>query len=216
MRRKIGNTCIILGTALVLGALALFLYNRQEAEEARRASDAHLAQLVGMLKPVEEGTAEGETVPAGEGILVDMLPQIPEELLTPEDLVMTETVIDGNAYIGYLSMPTVDLELPILSDWSYSLLRIAPCRYYGTLRGNDLVLMAHNYATHFGPISRLQEGDPVIFVDMDGGVTRYRVAAHDILDPTAVEEMTAGVFDLTLFTCTYGGKSRVTVYCNRE
>jgi sortase A len=42
------------------------------------------------------------------------------------------------------------------------------------------------------------------------------VAALDILESTAVETMTAGEFDLTLFTCTYDGKSRVTVYCNKE
>ena len=35
------------------------------------------------------------------------------------------------------------------------------------------------------------------------------------LRPTAVEEMTSGTFDLTLFTCTYGGRSRITVYCDR-
>jgi hypothetical protein len=35
------------------------------------------------------------------------------------------------------------------------------------------------------------------------------------LDPYAVEEMTSGEFDLPLFTCTYGGKSRVTVYCDK-
>jgi sortase A len=41
------------------------------------------------------------------------------------------------------------------------------------------------------------------------------LVAQDILDPYAVEEMTAGNYDLALFTCTYGGKSRVTVYCDR-
>lgn len=200
---------MFLGAALIFGALSLFLHNWQEAENARKASGAYLAQLVEML------SSAGETPQEWDSPLLDVLPQTPEEYLTPEDLAMTETVIDGNTYIGYLSLPTLDLELPIMSDWSYPLLQIAPCRYYGSLRGNDLVLMAHNYASHFGTISQLREGDPVIFVDMDGGVTRYQVVAQDILDPTAVEEMTAGVFDLTLFTCTYGGKSRVTVYCDR-
>ena len=41
------------------------------------------------------------------------------------------------------------------------------------------------------------------------------MVALEILQPTAVEEMTAGEFDLTLFTCTYGGKSRVTVRYDR-
>ena len=212
MRRKAGNFCIILGTALLLGALSLFLYNRQEAESARKASGEHLAQLVRVLSEASSGMT-------GEEAETDWLQQqvlCPEDLLTEEDLKMTETVIDGYAYIGYLSMPTVGLELPILSDWDYTKLNIAPCRYYGTLKGNDLVLMAHNYSFHFGSISRLQEGDEVVFVDMDGIVTRYTVAASDVLPPFSHSEITAGKYDLTLFTCTYGGQSRVTVYCNRE
>ena len=75
--------------------------------------------------------------------------------------------------------------------------------------------MAHNYATHFGKISQLSEGDQVIFTDMDGVMTIYQVVAQDILAPNDVQEIISGDFDLTLFTCTYGGKSRVTVYCDR-
>jgi sortase A len=129
---------------------------------------------------------------------------------------MTEVEIDGYAYIGYLSIPNLGLELPVMSSWSYSQLRRAPCRYSGSVRGEDLVLMAHNYKNHFGRISRLNLNDSVSFTDMDGITTQYKVAALDILESTAVETMTAGEFDLTLFTCTYGGKSRVTVYCNKE
>jgi sortase A len=128
---------------------------------------------------------------------------------------MTEVEIDGHTYIGYLSIPKLELELPIMADWSYPKLQISPCRYTGSVRGEDLVLMAHNYASHFGGLSKLSEGDSVIFTDMDGIITAYEVVAQDVLDPYAVEEMTSGDFDLTLFTCTYGGKSRVTVYCDR-
>ena len=54
-----------------------------------------------------------------------------------------------------------------------------------------------------------------IYTDVDGIVTHYQVVGQDILPPDSVEEMTAGAFELTLFTCTYGGKSRVTIYCNK-
>jgi sortase A len=84
----------------------------------------------------------------------------------------------------------------------------------GSVRGNDLVIMAHNYNSHFGRLSKLSEGDRVTFTDMDGILTTYEVIALDILNPYAVEEVTSGDFDLTLFTCTYGGKSRVTVFCD--
>ena len=126
---------------------------------------------------------------------------------------MTVVEIEGHGYIGYLSVP--ELELPVMTDWSDPKLKRAPCRYTGTVAGNDLVLMAHNYARHFDRLSELEVGAWVYFTDMGGNVTSYEVADRDIFAPTSVEEMTAGDFDLTLFTCTYGGKSRVTVYCNR-
>ena len=128
---------------------------------------------------------------------------------------MTEVTINGVSYIGYLSIPSLQLDLPIASTWSNQLLRKSPCRYFGTVRGEDLVLMAHNYAVHFGKISQLELGDRVVFTDMDGETTYYEVVGEDILVPTAVSEMTSGDFDLTLFTCTYGGEYRVTVYCDK-
>ena len=190
---------------LLLSSLGLFLSNRREAENAELQSSILLPQLVDMAQQPE--TQEETRLPE---------PEIPEELLTPEDVKMEEVEIDGHVYIGYLSMPTVELELPIMSDWSYEKLTIAPCRYYGTLRGKDLVLLAHNYDRHFGRLNDLKVGDSVYFTEMDGTVTAYKVVARDILDPYAVEEMTAGLYDLTLFTCTYGGQSRVTVYCDME
>jgi sortase A len=110
----------------------------------------------------------------------------------------------------------LELELPIMSSWSYGKLRLSPCRYTGSLRGEDMVLMAHNYKSHFGTISQLKLGDEVRFTDMDGKTTVYTVVGTDVLDPSAVEVMTAGEYDLTLFTCTYGGASRVTVYCDMQ
>ena len=76
--------------------------------------------------------------------------------------------------------------------------------------------MAHNYNNHFGRLSQLNIGDSLCFTSMDGVTTHYTVVAKDILAPTAVEEITEGAYDLTLFTCTYGGASRVTVYCDKE
>lgn len=204
MRNKIGMLCMILGTALLVGALSLFLMNQEESIQAGSAAVAAMPQLVEEIQIARE---QGETTPE--------MPNVPVELLTEEEKKMTEKTIDGYAYIGYLSIPVLELELPIMADWDYTRLRIAPCRYYGTLKGEDLVLMAHNYASHFGRLSELAEGDSVIFTDMDGAVTSYEVVGRDILDPYAVEEMTAGDYDLTLFTCTYGGSTRVTVYCDR-
>ena len=206
MRKIIGSIFIFLGTLLILSAVGLLLYNQAEAASAEQSSRELLPVLVEEIIKQQEEPQQLQNAEA------------PEEPTAPKPApvyTMQEIEINGHSYIGVLSIPTLELELPIMADWNYTKLRIAPCRYHGTVLGEDLVIMAHNYASHFGGLSKLSEGDSVIFTDMDGIVTAYEVVAQDVLAPNAVEEMTAGDFDLTLFTCTYGGKSRVTVYCDR-
>lgn len=211
MRNKFGTICMALGAALIFGALSLFIHNQREAAEAQEATDNLLPQLV---IEIERQREEQSTDSEVETQLNQPL-GTPVEFLDSNALEMTEVEIDGYAYIGYLSIPKMGLELPVMSDWDDTRLKLAPCRYTGSVRGEDLVIMAHNYVGHFGGLSVLSEGDGVIFTDMDGVVTSYKVVGLDVLAPTAVEEMTAGVYDLTLFTCTYGGENRVTVYCDR-
>lgn len=205
MKSKSGIVCIILGAALLLGALLLAQFNRREDAAAKQAAMEVMPQLVAQI---QERAAKDSTEPA------DVELQVPLELLTEEDKRMTEVEIDGHLYIGYISVPAVQIELPVMSNWSYPKLKIAPCRYTGSVRGEDMVLMAHNYNGHFKRISELEIGDDVFFTDMDGNEICYQVVGKDVLGSTAVEEMTAGDFDLTLFSCTYGGASRVTVYCD--
>ena len=207
MKSKVGIVCIVLGVLLLLGALLLALFNMRQDAAARKAAEAIMSQLV---QQIQKGPAAAD----GEGVF-DLDLQVPVDLLTDEEKKMSEVVIDGYAYIGYLSMPTLDLELPVMSTWSYPQMKLAPCRYNGSIRGEDLVIMAHNYSNHFGKISQLSVGDNLSFTDADGVTTVYTVVAQDIVESTAVEEVTDGTYDLTLFTCTYGGGSRVTVYCNK-
>lgn len=195
MRRKIGIICMILGAALVLGALSIFLYNQHEASEAEKSVSDILPQL-------QDEIGSDKTLPTDD-----------EEMNYSGDMPTIE--IDGYEYIGYLSIPSLGLELPVMADWSYPQLRIAPCRYSGSIWSDDMVLMAHNYARHFGQLSRLSIGEEVIFKDVNGITITYEVMAIDTLNPTEVEDMTSGEYDLTMFTCTYGGKSRVTVRCDR-
>ena len=225
MKSKSGIVCIVLGAVLLLGALLLSRLNLREDQLAGQASMDTLPQLVQQIqeRTGEESAESTDTQPqqpqesTGEDSTdpVDVPLQIPPELLTEEDKKMTEAEIDGNLYIGYLSIPAVGIELPVISTWSYPRLKIAPCRYAGSVLGEDLVIMAHNYAAHFKPISKLEIGDDVFFMDMDGNRIHYAVVGKDVLEATAVEEMTAGDFDLTLFSCTYDGSARITIYCDR-
>lgn len=205
MRNKIGTLLMGLGTVLVLAALSLFLWNEQEARAAERSAERILPRLVEQIEQesTDPALADGENAADAA------------DYPDPFDPSMTEVMIDGYAYIGYLSIPSLGLELPVMSEWDYTRLKIAPCRYSGSTKTDDLVIAGHNYARHFSPIKSLSEGEAVYFVDMDGVRSDYQVASVEVLAPTAVEEMTSGAYDLTLFTCTYGGRSRVAVRCQR-
>lgn len=192
MGRKAGTIFMILGAAFVFAALSLFLFNSWDDKQAGDSVDEVLSQVL-----EEIGAAANNN-----------------EVLNPYETEMTEVEIDGYYYIGYISIPSLELELPVMSDWSYPQLKISPCRYSGSTKTGDLVIAAHNYSRHFGRIKNMSVGDTVYFTDMKGIVSSYKVAEIDILEPTAVEEMTSGDYPLTMFTCTYGGKSRVTVRCD--
>lgn len=209
MKRTKGTILIQLGLLLIAAALFLTAYNLWEEQRAGRAA----RETVALLLP--EGADEPEAAPgAADKPGQTTEPERPDYLLAPEMEMPVETV-DGEAYIGVLRVPALGLELPVHSQWSYPRLKTAPCRYSGSAYLDDLVICAHNYATHFGGLKGLQPGDAVTFTDVDENVFYYQVAAVEAMAPTAIEEMTAGDWPLTLFTCTPGGRSRVAVRCDR-
>ena len=198
----------MIGLLLIAAALFLTIYNFMDDNRASRSAHGVMDQLREMRpeKESEEDDAASQSA-AGEV-------EVPDYVLNPK-MEMPVKVIDGQEYIAVLKIPAFDRELPVLSQWSYPNLRIAPCRYQGSAYTDDLVIAAHNYTSHFGNLKNLQEGDTVILTDMDDNVFTYKVALRETLMPTAVEEMSSGDWDLTLFTCTLGGSYRVTVRCER-
>jgi sortase A len=192
MRKWIGIICILLGIACILGAIGFFVYNRWEAKTAETVAQDLLRDVQTILDKPQPPLPEDRE-------------ELPGEMPTAE--------VDGYDCIGILSIPGLDLELPVLTDWSYAKLKKAPCRYYGTYYESDFVIAAHNYESHFGRLPDLQAGDAVIFTDVNGEVHCYEVVLLETLPPTATEEMITSGFDLSLYTCTPGGASRVTVRC---
>ncbi len=128
---------------------------------------------------------------------------------------MPLVVIDGNPYIGFLRLESLDAEFPVMAEWNEARLKEAPCRYYGSYLTDDLVLCGHNYRKTFGMLMSLQVGDKVTFTDVDGNVHYYEVGTKEVLEPTDIEGMINSPWDLSLYTCTYGGRQRVTVRCRR-
>ena len=204
MRKGFGVFCIILGICCLIASVGLLTYNRMEEENAQNASKNILQDVQESIldNRFEESTlAENERDQTAE-----ITVEIPQEMLTTE--------VNGYDCIGVLSIPVLELELPVLTDWNYAKLKIAPCHYFGSYYEKDFVIAAHNYQSHFGRLSALRPKDLILFTDISGTVYCYEVVLLETLPGSATEDMITSGFDLSLYTCTPGGASRVTVRCD--
>lgn len=192
MKRKIAITFMTLGILFIGFAMGLLIYNSYESKRAQESSDV-------LMESIRLSIAENE---------------LKNNIIDPFDEEMRIKEIDGYGYIGYLSIPALELDLPVMSEWDYGRLKISPCRYFGSTKTDNLVIAAHNYRFHFGYLGNLKPGDTVIFTDMDSEIRRYKVDSVELLMPTDVDKVKDSGDDLILYTCTYGGAKRITVRCS--
>ena len=187
MPKKSGVILISLGAVLILAALLLLLYNRSEDRRAGQEAES-------LLEDVRSSMAANAD---------------PD----PQEEPVEEITYD---YAGVIAIPDLSLELPVIDQWNYARLKVAPCRQSGAAADGDLVIAAHNYKSHFGYLDRLEPGASVIFTDMEGTVYRYAVEEIRQLEPEDVEDVSSvfsSEYPLVLYTCTPGGKARVAVFC---
>lgn len=124
---------------------------------------------------------------------------------------MGTVTVNGYEYIGYITIPAINLELPVMAKWDYKRLKIAPCVHMGSYKSQDLVIAGHNFERHFGHIYKLGHGDLLILTTAEGTVRTYLCTQVLQLEPYEINKLKSGDWDLTLYTCTYGGRHRIVV-----
>lgn len=198
MSRKVrGVTLIVAGLIMVFGAVGVFaMYDRQDELAGRNAQI-----LLSEMARVQTRIPAPLPVPEPER----------EEEAPAEMPVATYA---GYDIAGVIRIPGVGVELPVLSQWNYDLLEIAPCRYSGSVEGRDLIILGHNYKSHFAPLKRVEPGSVAELEGVDGHKYLYTVEAVEKLHKTEVEKLPSPEHDLTIFTCTTGGQSRLVLRCS--
>lgn len=184
--RKLSIILISIGVAFILTSICMLCYNIYCDENAKSKSNEVRNKLEKIIINSEIETKEVSTIK-----------------------------IDDNNYIGVIHIESLDLKLPIMNDWDYKKMQIAPCRYYGAIETNDLVICAHSYKSMFANLKKLSQKDKVIITDVNNNEYVYEVELIEILKPEEVSAMIDSEFDLTLFTCTSDSSNRVTVRLNR-
>ena len=180
------------GIVFIVSAISLLIYNNYENSNAQKSS----AAIVDTIRRTVDENKELD---------------LPTD---PFDDNMKIQEIDGYGYIGYISLPALNLDLPVMSEVDTARLKISPCRYYGSTKTNNLVIAAHNYRYHFGYLGKMQIGDVVIFTDVESNIYNYVVDSIEELMPTDVDKVKDSGSDLILYTCTYTGTKRITVRCS--
>lgn len=193
------------GLVFLLLAVVLVGYNEYDAARAGGMAQEAVTQLD---KKIADEAAAFRDLPQSDMMVADY------QLDRTREMPIVE--IDGRYYVGTIAFPSLDLELPVLEEWSYDNLKIAPCRYHGTAYLDGFSIAAHNYTQHFGRLKNLQPGDSVVFTDTDGNEFKYLVSMTETLRPDEAESVVYTDWPLTLFTCTLGGRTRVTVRCERD
>lgn len=210
MKRKIlGTAFVVFGAVLVLIALSAIIINLWQEEMSGLNADHAMEQLWEQMTvdPVP-ATPDTPDTPA-------LLPENGSTSDAPEFRPMPEIQVDGISYVGYLSIPALNLELPVISESTEQNLEIAPCRFFGTVYQKDFVIGGHRYRRHFRKLSTLGYGERLSFTDVEGNVYIYEVAECEVLEPNQAEYLCSGDWDLSLFTCTPGGMTRVVLRCLR-
>lgn len=191
---------IVMCIALFSLTITLILFLNNETESLEGQNNSNLI-VNAMFKEIN-------------GDITDITKDISYITTVPE---MATINIDGIDYIGTLEIPSQNLLLPVTSDWSMDKLKISPCRYSGSIYTDDFVICGHNYTKnrHFGVLKHVKIGDTIYFRTVNNETIEYKVIEAEILDPYDVYNMKNSDYDLTLFTCTYGGNERLTLRCNR-
>lgn len=196
-----------MGIFCLLAAIGLSSYNFWNDAQAEQSAKSVLQQMEDKNQHDKNDAKTSNAKTASENI--------PDYVLNPE-MDMPVQKVGGQGYIGVLQIEPFGLKLPVISDWNYPNLKIAPCRYLGSAYQNNMIIAAHNFRSHFGRLKNLSPGDRITFTDTDGNIFYYKVTEIEILSPYAVQDMISGDWDLTLFTCTIGGRTRVTVRCKLD
>lgn len=212
---------VISGILLILSAVLLCLHNYNESNKAFQNSQVALNELKDLIPEIPSenvSTIEKELefeIKSGNNVFEEFDEKYNEEKnISTEKVEMPSVQLDGRYYCGYITLTSLGIELPVLNGWNYTNLNIAPCCYEGSPQTHDFIIAAHNYNSHFGQIHYLGEGDEIIFTDISGQKYRYTVMYTEYIDGYNTDQMSENKdssWDLTLFTCTLNGQSRVTV-----
>ena len=189
----------IISLVLFLLCFIVFIFKDTEEMESNKQIETSLEEVKSVINSNQENNSKNNQ---------DISYQFDIYSEINDKVEMDSIEIKGQEYVGILVIPSLNLELPIMKDWDYDKLKISPCRYKGSIYTNDFIIAGHNYKKHFTPIKKMNIGEKAYFLDIYENRYEYELLEIEVLGKEDVEYLENTTYDLTLFTCTNGGKDR--------
>ena len=219
-KKKMFKFEFILSVFLLCVLSSYAIYAEYDRNKSEQVSKEILAGIT--FEPEVEIIEEEVTV-----VILNAIPE-EEEIVAETQTIQTEVVVevpqeqrsvsnDGTEYysIGVINIPSINVNYPILSTYSDSLLKIAPCKFHGPNPNQvgNLCIAGHNYrnSKFFSKVPKLENGDIIEITDLSGNTVTYAVYDKFIVNPDQLEctsQLTGGRREITLITCTDDNKQR--------
>ncbi|MGI6206097.1 MAG: hypothetical protein ACOYJI_05700 [Anaerovoracaceae bacterium] len=148
--RRAGNIILALGIIYLIAAFVLMINVHIHDNRAAEKSEAVLTKLEEMI-PDESGSGTA-------GVVSDTLEVID---------------IEGSSYTGILSIPDKNLSWPV-EDRNGSGKELPACTG-GSPYEDTFSITGPDYKSIFGKLGGLEKGDEVVFTDIYGNLTKYKV-----------------------------------------
>ena len=132
----------------------------------------------------------------------------------------TRVTESGQVYwtIGKIEIPKINLEYGILNTCTDELLKLSPCYFWGAEPNEvgNFCVVGHNYRNNkfFSKVINLVEGDEIDITDLTGRKLTYTIYDKYVVEPNNKEctsQLTNGLIEVTLITCTNDSSQRVIV-----
>lgn len=132
----------------------------------------------------------------------------------------TRVTESGQVYwtIGKIEIPKINLEYGILNTYTDELLKLSPCYFWGAEPNEvgNFCVVGHNYRNNkfFSKVINLVEGDEIYITDLTGRKLTYAIYDKYVVEPNNKEctsQLTNGLKEVTLITCTNDSSQRVIV-----
>ena len=210
-KKKLYRLQFIASIILVLVFSGWYIYSEIEKNSAEAVSQDILNDLL-----IEDDTTSDEPL---------IVAMDDTELVEDQGAqILNGTYTDeyGNTYTyeSILNIPSLGIEYPVLTETTDELLKISINKFWGGSPNSvgNYCIVGHNYKSGkmFGKLSQINNGDIVKLTDLSGNTVNYKVYNKYVVYPEDVSctsQITNGLKEMTLITCTNGGKQRLIVKC---